>query len=94
MQYAETLLKKAASLFPHLELKPAYIYGATFGESQDNLPFIGEHETMQGQYYLLGYGGNGTVYSMIGAKILADLIQQIPNADAEIVQLGRTAGID
>lgn len=93
-QHAETLLKKAASLFPHLDLKPAYIYGATFGESQDNLPFIGEHEMMRGQYYLLGYGGNGTVYSMIGAKILADLIQRIPNADAAIVKLGRPAGID
>jgi glycine/D-amino acid oxidase-like deaminating enzyme len=93
-QHAETLLKKASSLFPQFDLRAAYIYGATFGESADNLPFIGEHETKRGQYYLLGYGGNGTVYSMIGSKILADLIEGKPNDDARIVTLSRPMGVD
>lgn len=93
-QHAETLLEKASSLFPQFDLRAAYVYGATFGESIDNLPFIGEHDTKRGQYYLLGYGGNGTVYSMIGSKILADLIEGIPNDDARIVTLSRPMGVD
>ena len=54
-----------------------------------NLPFIGEHLTKNNHYYLLGYGGNGTVYSMLGSIILRDLITGKRNEDAELVQLHR-----
>ncbi|MBU0904783.1 MAG: FAD-binding oxidoreductase, partial [Firmicutes bacterium] len=70
----EILLKKLQDLFPHYDLETEFVYGATFGESIDNLPFIGQHPTKEKHYYLLGYGGNGTVYSMLGSHILRDLI--------------------
>jgi glycine/D-amino acid oxidase-like deaminating enzyme len=69
--------------------KPAAIITAVFGESVDNLPFIGKHPTKDRIYYLLGYGGNGTVYSMLGSVILKDLILGRSNKDAEIVKLDR-----
>lgn len=90
---AENLLKQVKQLFPTYEIEIDYAYAATFGESIDNLPFIGEHPTKKKHYYLLGYGGNGTVYSMLGAKILRDLIIGKSNEDAEIVQLKRTCGV-
>ncbi|MCG7345442.1 FAD-binding oxidoreductase [Sporosarcina sp. ACRSL] len=77
------------NLFPDLELEVDYAYCATFGESIDNLPFIGEHPNRKKHYYLLGYGGNGTVYSMLGAEMLADKLCEIENPASHIVQLTR-----
>ncbi|WOV86456.1 FAD-dependent oxidoreductase [Sporosarcina oncorhynchi] len=86
----EELKKQVQQLFPDLDIKIAFSYCATFGESLDNIPFIGEHPQKKHHYYLLGYGGNGTVYSMMGAKILADLLTGKHNPSAYIVQLNRT----
>jgi len=69
------LLNRIQSLFPEWPLDIEYVWNATFGESQDNLPFIGEDPVQQGVYYNLGYGGNGTVYSMIGAKTILGMLQ-------------------
>ncbi|BCB05549.1 NAD(P)/FAD-dependent oxidoreductase [Bacillus sp. KH172YL63] len=81
--------KAIQKLFPDLDIKMDYAWGASFGESVDNLPFIGKHPEKENIYYLLGYGGNGTVYSMLGSQILRDLILKRPNPDAEIVKLDR-----
>jgi len=82
---AEKLLKQTKSLFPHLEIEVDCCYAATFAESKDQLPFIGAHPTKPHHYYLLGYGGNGTVYSALGSKIISDLIVGRENNDAHIV---------
>ncbi|WP_068621181.1 NAD(P)/FAD-dependent oxidoreductase [Paenibacillus tuaregi] len=86
---ARHLLKEVQKLFPQLETRIAFAWGAVFGQSTDHLPFIGRHPTIERLYYLLGYGGNGTVYSMVGAQVLRDLIVQRPNPLAEIVRLDR-----
>jgi glycine/D-amino acid oxidase-like deaminating enzyme len=86
---AERIRNEVEKLFPMLNIKVAYAWGAAFGESVDNLPFIGKHPSKDRIYYLLGYGGNGTVYSMLGSVILRDLIIGRPNDDAEIVKLDR-----
>ena len=90
---AMNLLQEAKKLFPSYDMEMEYAYAASFGESIDNLPFIGEHPTKNNHYYLLGYGGNGTVYSMLGAEILKDLITGKHNEYAEIVQLERKYGV-
>jgi len=82
---AEKLLKETKLLFPNLELEVDCCYAATFAETKDLLPFIGAHPTKPHHYYLLGYGGNGTVYSVLGAKIISDLIAGKENNDAHIV---------
>ncbi|WP_201714176.1 NAD(P)/FAD-dependent oxidoreductase [Rossellomorea arthrocnemi] len=81
--------EKVQKLFPDLKIKMDYAWGASFGESLDNLPYIGKHPEKEKVYYLLGYGGNGTVYSMLGSHILRDLILKRPNPDADIVKLDR-----
>lgn len=92
-QHAEKLLNEARKLFPAYDLKAAYSYGATFGESYDNLPFIGEHPTKKRQYYLLGYGGNGTVYSMMGATMITSWLEGQEPVGAHIVRLARAKGV-
>ncbi|MFJ7971632.1 NAD(P)/FAD-dependent oxidoreductase [Psychrobacillus sp. NPDC096389] len=93
MKRANNLLNQTKKLFPNYDVNIEYAYAASFGESIDNLPFIGEHPTKNNHYYLLGYGGNGTVYSMLGSQILRDLITGKRNEDAEIVGLRRKYGV-
>ncbi|KIL49431.1 NAD(P)/FAD-dependent oxidoreductase [Jeotgalibacillus soli] len=85
----EQLLQRVKEHFPKYELEVSHTWSASFGESDDGLPFIGQHPDNEKIYYCLGFGGNGTVYSMLGAQILSDLIQGKENADAEIVRLDR-----
>lgn len=90
---ANRLLDRLKELLPDETFRAAYKYCGSIGESNDHLPFIGQHPNKPNHYYLLGYGGNGTVYSMIGSKILADLIMNRPNDDAHIVKLNRKYGM-
>ncbi|TCI47358.1 FAD-binding oxidoreductase [Exiguobacterium sp. SH3S2] len=87
---AERIRQEVAALFPMYDLTVEYAWAALFGESIDHLPFIGEHPDRKNLFYLLGYGGNGTVYSMLGSKILSDLVRGIDNSDARLVRLDRT----
>ncbi|AYC30068.1 NAD(P)/FAD-dependent oxidoreductase [Paenisporosarcina cavernae] len=92
-EHAEKLRIELKKLFPQIDTVVEFAYGATFGESIDNLPFIGKHPTKEGHYYLLGYGGNGTVYSMLGSKMIAELMENGFHPDADLVQLERKYGI-
>ncbi|MCG3088548.1 NAD(P)/FAD-dependent oxidoreductase [Sporosarcina cyprini] len=87
---ADELIAEANKLIPGLQLEVDMAYCALFGESKDELPFIGRHPEKPNHYYLLGFGGNGTVYSMLGSKMLADLIQGKEPAYSDIVGLDRS----
>ncbi|RKP45839.1 FAD-binding oxidoreductase [Cohnella endophytica] len=83
------LLSELKLLFPNYEPRIRYEWCATFGESEDGLPWIGEDPDRPGQHYLLGYGGNGTIYSMLGAEIIRDRLLGIDNPIASIVRPDR-----
>jgi glycine/D-amino acid oxidase-like deaminating enzyme len=83
------LYDKLTAHFPMLNVPFEYEWSATFGESRDNLPFVGEDPAISGLYYCLGYGGNGTVYSMIASHIIRDLISGQSHPLADIVGLSR-----
>ncbi len=91
---AERIRQAVEELFPMYELTVEYAWVALFGESVDQLPFIGEHPDRPHLYYLLGYGGNGTVYSMLGSKMLSDAVRGVENEDARIVRLDRARQSD
>lgn len=91
---AKMLLEQVQSLFPHLELEVDCCYASTFAESKDQLPFIGAHPTKPHHYYLLGYGGNGTIYSALGSNIIRDLILGRNNEDVNIVSPKRKESTD
>lgn len=83
------LSRQLAELFPMLDSTLDYEWSAAFGESRDNLPFIGRDPERDGVYYCLGYGGNGTVYSMMAAHLLRDLIRGESHPMEAIVGLSR-----
>ncbi|MEA1852599.1 FAD-dependent oxidoreductase [Cytobacillus sp. OWB-43] len=86
VQKRDQLLKQLFLLFPTLEgkLEPAYYWTGFFGETHNGLPMIKRHPNYSNAYYLLTYGGNGTVYSMI----LSDLMKKfIVNGDSNGMEL-------
>lgn len=76
-------------LFHELPLDVEHFYNALFGSVKDGLPLIGKEPGRKNRYYLLGYEGNGTCYSMAGAKIIKDLLLGRENPYADIVKLDR-----
>lgn len=64
-------------------------YNALFGTVKDGLPLLGADPKRPNHFYILGYEGNGTVYSMAGAKIIRNLITGKKDPYSEIVRLDR-----
>jgi len=86
---ANEIKNEIEKIFPNLDIKIAHAWSALFGESKDGLPFIGRDPIKKSVYYLMGYEGNGTCYSMAGAFILKDLLEGKSNKYEEIVQVDR-----
>ena len=73
---AKGLVKKVEKLLPQLTLRPAFSWGGTFAETEDGLPFFGEHPQWGPRVlFAMAYGGNGISYSMIGAGLLRATIE-------------------
>ncbi|WEK53486.1 MAG: FAD-dependent oxidoreductase [Candidatus Cohnella colombiensis] len=87
--HAMRLLSELHHLFPSLKPEIQYQWCATFGQSSDGLPWIGEDPDRPGQHFCLGYGGNGSVYSMLGAHLIRDRLCGIDNEIALITRLDR-----
>ena len=85
----QKLKREFARMFPHIEIEIDARYGARFGETKDGLPFIGEVPGKKNCYMLLGYGGNGTVYSAFGSKMLLDMVQGRRTQMQQIFRLDR-----
>ncbi|PCF94272.1 FAD-dependent oxidoreductase [Vreelandella nigrificans] len=73
---AEGLARKVEELLPKLDINLTFSWGGTFAETDDGLPFFGPHEEHGPRVqFAMAYGGNGISYSMIGAKLLRELIE-------------------
>jgi len=89
MLKAKEITGQIQEVFPNLEISIDHAWSALFGSSRDGLPFIGKDPRSPNHYYLLGYEGNGTCYSMAGALILKDLILGKVNPYQDIVRVDR-----
>ncbi|HEY1708423.1 MAG TPA: FAD-binding oxidoreductase [Rhizomicrobium sp.] len=81
---AATLVRKAEALIPDLHIRPAYRWTGAFGESSDGLPFIGAVPGMPGCFAVIGFGGNGTIYSLMAAQIIPTLLKGPRDPDAAL----------
>ncbi|XID95938.1 NAD(P)/FAD-dependent oxidoreductase [Paenibacillaceae bacterium WGS1546] len=87
---SEKLLHEFRRMFPAHDPEIRYEWCATFGESADGLPWIGEAPDRPGLHYILGYGGNGAIYSMLGAELIRDALLGREHPVAAIVRPGRS----
>jgi glycine/D-amino acid oxidase-like deaminating enzyme len=84
-----SLIEKFQQLFPAIPYRPEFEWAGTFGNTRDGLPYLGQLPGRKNEYFLLAYGGNGTTFSAIGAKLIADLIVGRPNLDATLFGFDR-----
>ena len=76
----ETLLMKKFSKFmPGVEIIPDFTWAGTFGTTKDALPYMGAHPDYPNSYFMLGFGGNGMTFSVMGMQILSDALAGRPN---------------
>jgi glycine/D-amino acid oxidase-like deaminating enzyme len=78
------LAAKAKKLIPDLELSVSHRWTGAFGESDDGLPIIDAVPDMPNCFAVMGFGGNGTIYSMIASQIVPTLLRGRPDKDADI----------
>ena len=83
------LRRKFNELFPALDFRPAATWAGVFKSSRDGLPFIGPRSDYPNSYFVLGYGGNGMTFSLIGAKIIADLCSGKSNDYVDLFSFDR-----
>ena len=86
---AKKITSQIKTIFPNLNIEIDYAWNGLFGGSKDGLPFIGQDPKQTNKYYLLAYEGNGTCYSMAGALIIKDLINEVDNPYKDIVDPNR-----
>ena len=72
---ATKLSKKVAHYLPHYDFRMDFAWAGTFGETDDGLPYIGEHKKFPSAYFVLGFGGNGITFSVIGMDIISQLLK-------------------
>lgn len=89
MKKTKRLLRDFKKIYPDFDIDIQYSWNALFYGSKDGLPFIGRDPKNPNMYYLLGYEGNGTCYSVAGAYILDDLINYRFNIYSDIVKVDR-----
>ncbi|MBA2589462.1 MAG: FAD-binding oxidoreductase [Alphaproteobacteria bacterium] len=81
---ARKLAQKTSRLLPGLKPEWTHVWAGAFGESSDGLPSIDSVPGLPHCFAVMGFGGNGTVYSMIAAQLMPGLIKGRPARDAEL----------
>lgn len=78
------LTAKVEKLIPDLKFSLGHEWTGAFGESDDGLPYIDAVPGMPNCYAVMGFGGNGTIYSMIASQIVPTLLRGRADKDADI----------
>lgn len=71
------------------DIEAEYKYCGVFASTQDNLGFVGPDPKHQNLWYLLGYGANGILFSILGSMMLRDLYNGTPDPDMKLFQVDR-----
>lgn len=78
------LKRRFRQLLPAIPLEVATSWAGTFGVTEDGLPFIGRHRALPRTWFALGFGGNGTTFSVIAAEMIRAGILGERDPDAEL----------
>jgi glycine/D-amino acid oxidase-like deaminating enzyme len=86
---SKSLKKDFMKYFPSVPFKNEFSWTGTFGSTTDGLPFIGRYPNLPHTYFALGFGGNGITFSVVAARIVADLLKGRKNSDADLFRFDR-----
>jgi glycine/D-amino acid oxidase-like deaminating enzyme len=83
------LLKQFQKRFPGINFKIDYSWAGTFGETKDGLPYFGKPNPNKNEHYVLGFGGNGITFSVLGMNSILASINNKKHQDLEYYKFGR-----
>jgi glycine/D-amino acid oxidase-like deaminating enzyme len=83
------LLKSVQVLIPGISIVPDFSWTGTFGVTRDALPYIGSHPSYPNSFFVLGFGGNGITFSVMGMRILSDAVAGRKNKFLEYFKFNR-----
>ncbi|WP_419868398.1 NAD(P)/FAD-dependent oxidoreductase [Chryseobacterium sp. CT-SW4] len=80
------ILKK---IKPDYQFYTDFVWAGTFGETKDGLPYIGEHKKFRNSYFVLGFGGNGITFSVIGMEMASNFMKNKKHPLSRYFKFGR-----
>ncbi len=83
------LLEKFSELVPNINIIPDFAWAGTFGKTPDGLPYIGAHPDFPNSFFVLGYGGNGITFSVMGMQMISDALAGKQNKFLEYFKFDR-----
>jgi glycine/D-amino acid oxidase-like deaminating enzyme len=88
-QKAKSLEQSVRKLFPGLNFITDFKWAGTFGSTKDGLPYIGSIPQRPHTYFALGFGGNGTTFSVIAAQVILQLLNGKKKIDTRMFSFDR-----
>lgn len=86
---SEKLKKYINKHLPHYDFTIDFSWAGRFGETKDGNPYIGEHKDFPNSIFVLGFGGNGITFSVIGMDIVSKLLKNQTHELVNIYRFGR-----
>ncbi|MCW8981863.1 MAG: FAD-binding oxidoreductase [Altibacter sp.] len=83
------LIKMFQKTFPSIPFIKDYSWAGTFGETKDGLPYMGKPDADKNEHYILGYGGNGITFSIMGRDMIIPSIEEMPHPYLEYYKFDR-----
>ncbi len=76
----EKYLKRSfKKYFPAIPFNLDYSWAGTFGETKDGLPYFGQPKPDRNEHYILGFGGNGIMFSVMGMQAIIPSLEKKPH---------------
>lgn len=72
---AEKLAKYVGRVLPDYDFRSDFVWAGTFGQTKDGLPYIGPHPNFPNACFVLGFGGNGITFSVIGMELISKMLK-------------------
>jgi glycine/D-amino acid oxidase-like deaminating enzyme len=83
------IVKELKKIKPDYHFYSDFVWAGTFGETDDGLPYIGEHEKFRNSYFVLGFGGNGITFSVTGMEMASLFMKNKKHPLSRYFKFGR-----
>ncbi len=83
------IVKVLKKIKPDYHFYSDFVWAGTFGETEDGLPYIGEHEKFRNSYFVLGFGGNGITFSVTGMEMASLFMKNKKHPLSRYFKFGR-----
>ncbi|OBX24907.1 glycine/D-amino acid oxidase-like deaminating enzyme [Gelidibacter algens] len=83
------LKKTVEKLLPKYDFRVDFGWAGTFGETNDGLPYIGKHPDFKNAFFVLGFGGNGITFSVIGMDMVSKMLKGNVHELSKYFKFGR-----